>query len=122
MRFILSFVLISTFGFAMQTCEKSKSTASKANVAKTETSSTTTANTNTPATTTAAHPDDNAARITLEEAKKAYDSGNAIIVDSRPEDAYKLEHIKGSINVPLADFEASYKKIPTDKKIIVYCS
>ena len=39
-----------------------------------------------------------------------------------PEENYKIEHIKGSINVPLADFDASYKKIPTNKKIIVYCS
>ena len=67
-------------------------------------------------------PQDDAPRISLEDAKKAYDDGKAIIVDSRSDEGYKLEHIKGSINVPLADFEASYKKIPTNKKIIVYCS
>lgn len=121
MRFILSCALVSVFGFAMQTCEKSNNNTAKANTAKNDVVSTTTANTNTPATATA-HPEDDALRISLEEAKKAYDSGSAIIVDSRAEDAYKLEHIKNSINVPLADFENSYKKIPKDKKIIVYCS
>ncbi|MGI8467668.1 MAG: rhodanese-like domain-containing protein [Pyrinomonadaceae bacterium] len=67
-------------------------------------------------------PDDGAPRITLADAKADYDAGRAIIVDARPADSYKVEHIKGAINVPLGDFEANYKTIPTNKKIIVYCS
>lgn len=67
------------------------------------------------------HTDD-APRITLADAKKEFDAGNAIFVDTRAEAAYKNEHIKGSINMTTADVEARYKELPTDKKIIAYCS
>lgn len=63
-----------------------------------------------------------APRISLEDAKKDFDAGTAIFVDSRPADSYKIEHIKGAINIPFADAETRWKEIPTDKKIIVYCS
>ncbi len=67
------------------------------------------------------HSDD-APRISLAEAKKEFDAGNVIFVDTRAESAYKNEHIKGSINLPMEAVEARYKEIPTGKKIIAYCS
>jgi len=67
------------------------------------------------------HADD-APRITLADAKKDFDAGSAIFVDTRAESAYKNEHIKGSINMPVEAAELRYKEIPTDKKIIAYCS
>lgn len=67
------------------------------------------------------HTDD-APRITLAEAKKDFDDGKVIFVDTRAEVTYKQEHIKGAINVPMEAFEIKYKEIPTDKKIIAYCS
>ncbi len=63
-----------------------------------------------------------APRISLADAKKAYDAGTAFIVDVRDVNAYKHEHIKGAVNIPVADLAASMDKIPKDKKIIVYCS
>jgi len=63
-----------------------------------------------------------APRITLADAKKDFDAGNVVFVDTRAEAAYRTEHIKGSINMPMEGFEARYKEIPTDKKIIAYCS
>ena len=63
-----------------------------------------------------------AARISLAEAKKDFDEGKAIFVDSRAADSYKQKHIKGAINIPFADAESRWKEIPTDKKIIAYCS
>ena len=68
-----------------------------------------------------AHTDD-APRITLEEAKKDFDAGKVIFVDTRGENAYKQEHVKGAINMPMETVEARYKEIPTGKKIIAYCS
>lgn len=65
---------------------------------------------------------DEAARISLEDAKKDFDENAAVFVDTRPADAYKEEHIKGAINLPAADVEARYKELPKDKKIIAYCS
>ena len=61
-------------------------------------------------------------RISVEEAKKAYDAG-AVFVDSRPESAYKVEHIAGAINIPSgASAEEKFSSLPKGKKIIVYCS
>ena len=67
------------------------------------------------------HTDD-APRITLADAKKDYDSGNAVFVDTRAEVTYKQEHIKGAINLPMEAAETRYKEIPAGKKIIAYCS
>lgn len=66
--------------------------------------------------------DDNAPRITLADAKKDFDAGNAVFIDTRGEDIYKAEHIKGAINIPANMLEAKVKSIPTGKKIIAYCS
>lgn len=68
-----------------------------------------------------AHADD-APRITLADAKKDFDAGTAIFVDTRGAAAYDNEHIKGSINISGDMLEAKYKDLPKDKKIIAYCS
>lgn len=74
-----------------------------------------------PANKTTAAPADSVPRVTAEEAKKDFDAGTAVFVDTRSEYAYKMEHIKGAISLPLEMFEARYKEIPTEKKIIAYC-
>ena len=66
--------------------------------------------------------EDNAPRISLAEAKKEFDAGSAVFVDTRSVAAFQQEHIKGAINVPADALEARYKEIPTGKKIIAYCS
>jgi rhodanese-related sulfurtransferase len=60
-------------------------------------------------------------RISLEDAKKAYDEKTAIFIDSRPADAYKIEHVKGAINIPLGS-TSDFSSLPKGKTIIVYCS
>ena len=65
---------------------------------------------------------DEAPRITLAEAKKDFDAGNAVFIDTRSAEAFQTEHVKGAINVPVADLEAKLGEIPKDKKLIVYCS
>jgi len=61
-------------------------------------------------------------RITLPDAKKEYDAGTAVIVDSRGEAQYKQEHVTGSINIPFPSPDTEFAKLPQGKKIIVYCS
>ena len=61
-------------------------------------------------------------RITLDEAKAAYDAGNALFVDSRGDMAYNQEHIKGAISIPAGGGEDRFSQLPKGKKIIVYCS
>ena len=67
---------------------------------------------------------DSAPRITVKEAKQAYNKNKAVFVDDRAKDQYDLEHIKGAINVPLPDDanSAALKSLPKNKLIIVYCS
>jgi rhodanese-related sulfurtransferase len=60
-------------------------------------------------------------RITLEDAKKAYDDGSAIFIDARPAEAYKDGHVKGSTNIPYGSTD-DFDKVPKGKTIIVYCS
>jgi len=130
MYFILSLLTTLALGLSMLQCEKQMSPTRNANVAKTTTvNSTTNENSTTNANLTitsnsnsseAVH--DEAPRISLEDAKKAFDDGSAVFIDTRPADSYKLEHVKGAINITSNDFEARYKEIPTGKKIIAYCS
>lgn len=60
-------------------------------------------------------------RITVNEAKKDYDTGNIVVVDSRPETAFKNEHIAGAINIPFGSTDDKFSTLPQGKKIIVYC-
>ncbi len=63
-----------------------------------------------------------AKRISLEDAKAAFDKGGVVIVDTRDADSYAQEHIKGALNIPLPEFEKRLSELPTDKQIITYCS
>jgi 3-mercaptopyruvate sulfurtransferase SseA len=63
-----------------------------------------------------------AKRISLKDAKAAFDAGKAQFVDTRPEAAYKAEHIKGSINMPAAETADRIAELSRDKQIIFYCS
>ena len=61
-------------------------------------------------------------RIALEDAKKDYDAGTAIFVDSRAQVSYDQEHVTGSINIPVGSSDDKFSSLPKNKKIIVYCS
>jgi len=62
-------------------------------------------------------------RISLEDAKKEYDAGNAVIIDARGDVQYDQEHIAGAIaSTKVGPIEESYPGVPRGKKIIVYCS
>lgn len=65
---------------------------------------------------------EDAPRISLADAKKAFDSGKAVFIDTRAAEVYREEHIKGAINITLQDDASKYNTIPKGKKIIVYCS
>ncbi len=65
---------------------------------------------------------DEAPRISLADAKKSFDAGEAVFIDTRSESAYATEHVKGAVNISTSDFESKYKDVPKDKKLIIYCS
>ena len=65
---------------------------------------------------------ENSPRISLADAKKAFDDGSAVFVDTHVKAAYDADHIKGAINVTVQDLDAKINTIPKGKKIIAYCS
>ena len=65
---------------------------------------------------------DDAPRISLDDAKKEFDGGKVLFIDTRGEAQYKQEHIKGAINIPADTFQTRYTEVPKDKKVIAYCS
>lgn len=115
MKKILSLSSFLTIALLFSAACQTASTTSTDNKAKNTTNSAA------PKTDEHGHTDD-APRITLTDAKKEFDAGNVVFVDTRAKSAYDVEHIKGAINMTTADVEARYKEIPTSKKIIAYCS
>ena len=63
-------------------------------------------------------------RISLEQAKAAIESGAAIVVDVRSQDAFNASHIPGAINIQLGEFETNINNLRLDKEqwIITYCT
>jgi len=62
--------------------------------------------------------------IDLAEAKRGFDSGEALFVDARSPREYLKGHIKGAVNIPYRDF-LIYPEIPDSiveaDKLIIYC-
>ena len=115
---MLSFsVLALTVFMACQTAK----VADKPEITKTENQTATQTEMTPPKTDDHEHADE-APRINLAEAKKDFDGSNVVFVDTRSAEQFKIEHIKGAINVPLSEVAAKYKEIPTGKKIIAYCT
>jgi rhodanese-like protein len=67
-------------------------------------------------------PNEEVPRITLADAKKAFDDGTGYFIDARPADAYNDEHIKGAVNITYDKLDSHLKELKTKQKIIVYCS
>jgi 3-mercaptopyruvate sulfurtransferase SseA len=67
-------------------------------------------------------PADNARRITAAELHSLWQKGEVVIIDTRPESAYKDEHIKGSISMPTGTVLARVGELPRNKMIAAYCT
>ena len=63
-------------------------------------------------------------RVPPDQAKAAFDSGQAIIVDVRGADAYARSHIKGALEISLSAIQTDPANLPLDKNkwIITYCT
>ncbi len=63
--------------------------------------------------------------ISVEDAKKYFESGKAVFLDARSERDYNNGHIKGAVNFPWHEFDQYFDKIvpdlSEDKVIIAYC-
>ena len=70
----------------------------------------------------ATSPSDNARRITADELHKMWEKGDVVVIDTRPEPAYKQEHIKGSISMPSGTVLDHLSELPRTKLIAAYCT
>jgi len=63
-------------------------------------------------------------RVTVEEAKAAFDRGEAVIVDVRSRSAYESSHVLGAEFITLGVFETDIESVGLNKEqwIITYCT
>lgn len=116
MRYYISLIAVAVIGITIFTACQNTSTPPTVETAKTNSAA--------PAPTAEKNEDPLAKvpRISLADAKKAFDEGNVVFVDTRAEFQYREEHVKGALNIPAETFETRYAEVPKDKKIITYCS
>lgn len=61
-------------------------------------------------------------RVSLADAKAAFDVGSAIFVDVRSAQAYQESHIADSVNIPLAELEQRVSELDPADWIVTYCT
>ncbi|MCE5258205.1 MAG: rhodanese-like domain-containing protein [Chloroflexi bacterium] len=61
-------------------------------------------------------------RISVGDAKKMIDEGQAVLVDTRTADAYERQHAQGAISLPEAQALDLMDTLPKDKTLILYCT
>ena len=61
-------------------------------------------------------------RISLVDAKTAFDDQTALFVDVRDPASFAAQHIPNAINVPLADIESGNTNLDPNQWIITYCT
>ena len=61
-------------------------------------------------------------RVSLQDAKAAFDSGTAIFVDVRGDQAYDAAHVAGSLSLPLVEIESRLAELDPNQWIITYCT
>jgi hypothetical protein len=67
-------------------------------------------------------PADNVRRISAAELHDLWQKGDVLVIDTRPESAYKDEHIKGSISMPTGSVLGRIDELPRNKMIVAYCT
>ena len=61
-------------------------------------------------------------RITVEESKAAFDSGEAVFLDVRSQSSYATRHIPGALSTPLVELEPRISELAPGQWIIPYCT
>ena len=61
-------------------------------------------------------------RVSLEEAKQAFDEGTAVFLDVRGDDVYAMEHVTGALSIPLGELESRLGELDPGQWIIPYCT
>jgi 3-mercaptopyruvate sulfurtransferase SseA len=59
-------------------------------------------------------------RVSLDDAKAAFDSGAAVFLDVRASSSYEASHIPGAVSIPLNDLPTHMGELAPDSWIIPY--
>jgi 3-mercaptopyruvate sulfurtransferase SseA len=62
------------------------------------------------------------ARVSIQDAKTALESGEAVMLDVRSADAYRGRRIAGAVNIPLAELGTRIGELDPNQWIIPYCT
>ncbi len=111
-------VLVAAFAGLSLACSTAHSTTQSAAT----TAANTAANLNSSPSPPPQSEEDKMPRTSGADALKLSRAGEAVIVDVRSEDSYKMSHAKGALSIPLDKIEKGDHKLPKDKKIISYCT
>ena len=61
-------------------------------------------------------------RVSLGEARAAYESKQAVFVDVRSAEQYAHSHISGAKSIPLNELESRVNELNKEQSIITYCT
>lgn len=61
-------------------------------------------------------------RVSLSEAKTAFDTGEALFIDVRNEEQFLTSRIPGAILIPLDDIQGNEPDVAKDALIFTYCT
>jgi len=64
----------------------------------------------------------NIPRVSLADAKAAFDSKTAVFVDTRDVDSYARSHITGALSIPVSDLLNNLGELNKSDWIITYCT
>ncbi|HET9162737.1 MAG TPA: metalloregulator ArsR/SmtB family transcription factor [Solirubrobacterales bacterium] len=56
-----------------------------------------------------------------EELLKRLASGDAVLVDVRPQEEFAAGHIEGARSIPIAELERRLDELPADREVVAYC-
>jgi len=61
-------------------------------------------------------------RISLTDAKTAFDNGSALFIDVRDAEYYDAHHIPGALNIPYSQLETRMEELDPTQPVITYCT
>ncbi len=64
----------------------------------------------------------NIQRVSLADAKAAFDQNAALFLDVRDADSYNISHIVGAVNIPLGELGSRLNELDRNQWIITYCT
>lgn len=71
---------------------------------------------------TADIPNPDIERVSLSDARTAFEQQSAIFLDVRDPASFEAAHIPGAINIPVAQIETRLAELDANARIITYCT